>query len=254
MFLQKLKIGSAIAPILVKLTGKHKDKIHPKHLIVLNAKEWYEPWINKNDVVLDVGCGNGQRAIKIAKISAKVVGFDISTDNIDLADKEAKRQGVKNVNFYEGNAEKVFNEKNNSFDVVFICDVIEHLRNDNHVLSEIHRVLISNGKLLLVAPNIETGWKKIQKKAGLFYFSDPDHKREYRKEDLEEKIEKAGFKILSISTVVYDTPFSGLIDIVGGVSLGLYKKLSLWKQNYAISHPKESIGFKISAQKIRQHL
>lgn len=250
IFLQKLKIGSAIAPIMVKLTGKHQDKIHPKHLIKLEAKEWYEPWVKKSDIVLDVGCGNGQRAIKLSRICSKVVGFDIESRNINLAQKEAKKLNINNVDFYQSNAEKKFIEKDSGFNVVFFCDVIEHLNNDAHVLSEIYRVLKKSGILLLIAPNIDTVWKKMQKNAGLFYFSDPDHKKEYNKKEIINLLEKSGFKILKVSTVVYDTPLSGLIDIVGGFSLRLYKKLSLWKLNYAKSHPQESIGFRIAAQKI----
>jgi ubiquinone/menaquinone biosynthesis C-methylase UbiE len=250
LILQKLKIGSAIAPVLVKITGKHKDQIHPKHLIILERKEWYEPWIKNRDIVLDIGCGNGQRAIKIAKISKHVTGFDISKTCIDLAIKEATRLSIYNTNFYKGDAEQAFVEKDKSFDVVFFCDVIEHLKNDTQALLEAYRVLKNQGILLLIAPNIETRWKKIQKNAGLSFFSDPDHKREYTKKGLEKILIKSGFKILSISTVVYDTPLSGVIDVTGGISLNLYKKFSLWKLNYAKLHPEESIGFRISAQKI----
>jgi ubiquinone/menaquinone biosynthesis C-methylase UbiE len=250
LILRKLKIGSALSPLLVKLTGKHEEKIHPKHLIILEENEWYQPWIRKVDNVLDVGCGNGQRAIKIAPFVSKIVGFDISEKNIELAKKEAQKLKVNNTEFLKGDAEKKFDFNDESFDVVFFCDVIEHLNNDVHALSEVFRVLKKNGTLLLIAPNIDTGWKRRQKNAGLFYFSDPDHKREYTKRELEEKLKSAGFLIKSVLPVVYDTPFSGIIDIIGGLSLSLYKKLSLWKLNYAASHPEESIGFRIAAKKI----
>lgn len=250
IILQKIKLGSSTAPILVKLTGKHKEKIHPKHLVTLEKNQWYEPWIKKGDYVLDIGCGNGQRAVKIANVVNKVTGFDIDPKNIDLAKKESVQLNIKNIKFYIGDAEKRFNFDNESFDVVFFCDVIEHLNNDINALSEVHRVLKKNGVLLLVAPSCDTSWKRLQKKYGLFYFSDPDHKREYRKNELIKKLSKLGFKVLYTAPVVYDTPLSGLIDITGGFSLKLYEKLSLWKLNYAASHPEESIGFRISARKI----
>lgn len=249
IFFQRLKIGSAIAPIIVKIIGKHKEKIHPKHLIVLEKRQWYDPWIKTTDSVLDIGCGNGQRAILLSQKAKSVTGFDISKKNIDLANKEAKNNNIKNINFIVGDAEKEFKFNNRSFDIAFFCDVIEHLNNDDHSLKEINRILKNKGILLLIAPNSQTSWKITQKKYGLPFYSDQDHKREYTKKEITEKLKKHQFRILKISPVVYDTPFSGIIDVVGGFSLSLYKKLSLWKLNYAQKHPEESIGFRIIAQK-----
>jgi len=48
--------------------------------------------------------------------------------------------------------------------------------------------------------------------------------------------------------VVYDTPWAGVIDAVGGVSLGLYARLSRWKRDVALSRPRESTGFRVVAR------
>lgn len=249
MLAQKLKVGSAIAPKLVKLTGKHPDEIHPKHLIKLENKDWYKDLINNKDSVLDIGCGNGQRTLKIAKLTGKIIGIDINQEDIDKAKREAKRLGIKNAEFKQADANKALKFPDSVFSVVFFCDVIEHLTGDALVLGEINRVLTKKGTLLLVGPNVDTSWKRLQKSVGLFYFSDPDHKREYLKKEIKTKLSNAGLKIVSISPVVYDTPLSGLIDLVGGFSLRAYKRLSLWKLNYAKKHPGESGGFRIVAIK-----
>lgn len=54
---------------------------------------------------------------------------------------------------------------------------------------------------------------------GLPSFSDPDHKIEYNREELEEELAAAGFRVESCSTIVYDTPWYGVIDLLGGLSL-----------------------------------
>jgi hypothetical protein len=49
--------------------------------------------------------------------------------------------------------------------------------------------------------------------------------------------------------VVYDTPWAGAIDALGGVSLGLYARLSRWKREAALRRPEESTGFQVIARR-----
>ena len=49
--------------------------------------------------------------------------------------------------------------------------------------------------------------------------------------------------------VVYDTPWAGVIDAVGGLSLWLYARLSRWKREAALRAPDESTGFQAVALK-----
>ena len=53
-----------------------------------------------------------------------------------------------------------------------------------------------------------------------------------------------------IEPIVYDTPWAGLIDVIGGLSLTIYRRLSVWKRNAALRHPEESTGFRVVARKI----
>jgi len=48
-----------------------------------------------------------------------------------------------------------------------------------------------------------------------------------------------------VMPVVYDTPWAGLIDAIGGVSLRLYARLHRWKREAALRHPEESTGFQV---------
>jgi hypothetical protein len=47
---------------------------------------------------------------------------------------------------------------------------------------------------------------------------------------------------------VYDTPWAGVIDAVGGLSLGLYARLGRWKRDVALARPGESTGFRVVAR------
>ncbi len=55
-----------------------------------------------------------------------------------------------------------------TFDVVLLTQVLEHVRRPLEVLKEIRRVLKKNGKLLLTAPQ---GWKEHQKPQDFFRFT-----------------------------------------------------------------------------------
>lgn len=249
-FLRLLRYGSPIACRLTKLTGKSAEAVHPKHLINSEHHWWYLKYLDRSFKVLDVGCGIGVHAIKCAEVCKEVIGFDLNEKNLEIAHKMAQRKGLKNIRFMQHNAEERFPFENESFDAVLHLDVIEHLIQRDFVLMEINRVLKKNGLLMLSAPNRDTTWKRMQREVGLPYYSDPDHKIEYTLDELEMELKKSEFEIVGIEPVVYDTPFAGLIDLIGGISLALYRKLQATKVESAKRNPHESIGFRVIAKKI----
>ena len=63
--------------------------------------------VKEGDTVLDVGCGFGDTAIKLARRvgeSGKVVGLDCCEAFLDYGRKEANDQGLRNVSFVNGDA------------------------------------------------------------------------------------------------------------------------------------------------------
>ena len=48
------------------------------------------------------------------------------------------------------------------------------------------------------------------------------------KEEIINILKGEKFSILSCEVSTYDTPFKGAVDLIGGLSLSLYKKLSNW--------------------------
>jgi len=244
--LQRLKILSALSMRLVQLTGKHPERVHPKHL-VKNKTPWYVKYLNKNDVVLDVGCANGQHTIKAARYCKKIIGFDVDDNQLGIARQEASQKKINNIELRKSSAEDPFPYPKNFFDKVLFFDVIEHLAKRDLALREINRVLKPDGVLLMAAPNKETSWKKLQASLGLPYFSDPDHKIEYSKSEIKKILAQHKFKILKIFPVVYDTPLAPIFDLIGGFSLSAYSKMADWKRKKAVENPSESNGFEIVA-------
>src|SRR3989344_6009957 len=86
--LKQLDLGSAISVRLTKLTGKSKEPLHPKHF--LTEKPWFTAYIENKDIVLDLGCGNGQNSIKAARFAKQVIGVDLDSRSLGIA-KDTKK-------------------------------------------------------------------------------------------------------------------------------------------------------------------
>lgn len=248
IFLQNLRVLSSIAIRLTKITGKSPVAVHPKHLT--NFRPWFLKYLKKKDIVLDIGCANGQQTIKAAKFVKKIIGIDVDLAELKKGMMESARKKIKNVKFLKSSAEEKLKFSQNSFDKVLFFDVLEHLENQDLTLSEIWRVLKKGGLLLLSVPNKNTSWKKLQRSVGLSYFSDSDHKREYNQNEIKNLLEKHELKILNIAPIVFDTPIAPIFDLIGGFSISIYSKFAAWKRKKVQERPTESTGFEIVAQKM----
>lgn len=90
----------------------------------LLKRHWYDGWfysifidsdrsnlrnkilrfLEKNKTVLDIGCGTGGFALKIAPFSKYVLGVDISESMIRTANRRKKKSGCENIDFMNANA------------------------------------------------------------------------------------------------------------------------------------------------------
>jgi O-methyltransferase StaMB len=106
--------------------------------------------LGKGDRVLDVGCGVGQPAMRIAeRTGAHVTGVSISQGQIDRATALAAKAGLSGqVEFTHGDAMKL-PFPDNSFDAAIAIESIFHMPDREQVLGEIQRVLRPGGRLTL---------------------------------------------------------------------------------------------------------
>ncbi len=246
LLLKKIEWGSALACRLTQLTGKASIPTHPKHLI--DFGQWY--YLNSlkpTDKVLDLGCHAGEHVLKIAGQVRQLIGIDIDRQLISQAKSKTNYHHLTNVKFAVYDLEKKLHFEKSEFDVVFLFAVLEHLNHRDQMLSEIHRVLKPGGKLFLSVPNKSTNWKKLQRTVNLCSFSDTDHKIEFSKTEITHLLSDHNFIKIKIHPTAIDTPLSGLIDLIGGLSLKLYKQLMLWKTRLGRSQPHNCAGFLITA-------
>lgn len=116
-------------------------------------------------VILDVGCGNGFVASKLAELGHSVIGIDASEDGINLA-----RRAYPNVRFEVYSAYNNLRKIVSGVDVVVSSEVIEHIYSPKKYLSRIHEVIKPSGNIILTTPyhgflknlaiSILNGWDK----------------------------------------------------------------------------------------------
>ncbi|GMS81962.1 hypothetical protein PENTCL1PPCAC_4137 [Pristionchus entomophagus] len=97
--------------------------------------------------VLDVGCGSGYHALKMASTYPKceIHGADISEKAIGMAKDSLKEQGHKNLTFHVEDAGKMPSEWTNTFDFITIFDACHDQMRPDLCLNEIYRMLKPGG-------------------------------------------------------------------------------------------------------------
>src|SRR5579863_649996 len=91
----------------------------------------------KGKTALEVGSGGGILTEEICKMGFTSTGIDPSEQSLQTASNHAKANGL-NIQYDKGTGEHLpYPDK--SFDVVFCCDVLEHVQDLPKVISEISR-------------------------------------------------------------------------------------------------------------------
>ena len=123
----------------------------------------------KGKSALEVGSGGGILTEEIRKMGFTTTGIDPAEGSVETASNHARMNGL-DIKYEVGSGENLPYD-NASFDVVFCCDVLEHVQDLPKVISEISRVLKPGGVFIydtlnrtfiskLVAIKIWQEWKR----------------------------------------------------------------------------------------------
>jgi SAM-dependent methyltransferase len=168
--------------------------------------DFFAQRIKSSDRVLDIGCGPGTFLGNLESFT-KGCGIDISPSQIDYANEH---YGSVNCSFecFDGNH---LPYENNSFDVVTLVEVIEHLLPETveTLFSEAYRVLKNNGRLYVSTPNYGSLWPVLEtvvnRKSGISY--EEQHINFYKRDRLNKEIEATGFKQTNVRAYQFLAPF-----------------------------------------------
>ncbi len=99
----------------------------------------------ENKRILDIGCGIGTYVSQLRRFSDDVYGVDVDLDRI--------REGSRSVpNLYIARGEDL-PFQNESFDLVLLHEVLEHVEDDQQTVREAYRATKLGGNIVIYAPN-----------------------------------------------------------------------------------------------------
>jgi arsenite methyltransferase len=97
-------------------------------------------------VILDIGCGTGSLAIRLAPSAAHVHGLDLSSDMLRIANDKVRAQAVRNVTFHVGPFDESFTSfGDESLDGICAYSILHLVEDRVGALQRIHRLLKPGG-------------------------------------------------------------------------------------------------------------
>ncbi len=103
--------------------------------------------------VLDVGCGGGILADSMARKGATVIGIDLSTKALKVAQLHALEAGTPNIQYREVPVETLAAEAPERFDVVTCMEMLEHVPDPGSVIQACHRLVKPGGMVFFSTIN-----------------------------------------------------------------------------------------------------
>lgn len=166
-----------------------QNKMRGSEIEVHNRMKKYSKYLKNKKIALDIGCGRGEFIEFAEKLGCKTTGLEINEDMFHICSS-------KNLDVIKSDGiSYLTNEKENTYDLILMSHVIEHLSFPDiiRIIELSFQRLNKDGVLILESPNPTT----VATHIGGFY-SDPTHKHFAHPSLMHYILEKAGFKGIEI--------------------------------------------------------
>lgn len=150
---------------------------------------------DKDNKIMDYGCGTGWFSFSLMNHYKKVYALDFNKELLSYLSNESN--GIINViqNYDLKNYQ-------NYFDLVFSFDVFEHLINPLKQAILINESLKKNGTFIICVPNFNSYFFKVDISKHL-YFDYPAHLNYFSAKSIKYMMIKAGFKDIEVLDVTF---------------------------------------------------
>lgn len=146
------------------------------------------------DVVLDIGCGTGSLALRLAPSAAHVHGLDLSSEMVRIANGKAAAQSVGNVSFHVGTLQDGIPFEPGSLDGVCAYSLLHLVEDRPSTLQRIYALLKPGG--FFVSSTVCLGESRVPYApilAVMRWLGKAPLVKVFRKQSLADEIAGAGF-------------------------------------------------------------
>ena len=147
-------------------------------------------------VIADLGAGEGAFSLLLAQRAKQVIAVDTSAKMIEVGRGQAKRQGVKNVEYRLGDMEEL-PIADGSVDLAFFSQSLHHALHPERAVAEAWRILKPGGRIAV----LDLAKHRFEEARELY----ADEWLGFSEVELEAALEKAGFHDIQISVVHKET-------------------------------------------------
>ncbi|WP_179344615.1 class I SAM-dependent methyltransferase [Winogradskyella ursingii] len=158
---------------------------------------------SENKTLLDVGCGTGDFLKTASDNNWNITGIEPNADARKIANTK-----TNNLVFDIGHLEKL---KPNSFDVITLWHVLEHLPNLDDHIKAIKLLLKSDGTLVIAVPNFKSYDAQYYKEFWAAY-DVPRHLWHFSRESIEKLFGTVGLKLSKTLPMKYDSYYVCLLS------------------------------------------
>lgn len=171
--------------------ANHENFFHLMKLSLqdVNFEELAEKLPSKN--VLDIGCATGLLLNHLKGMGFHTTGVEICEASADYA------INTHGLNVHKKPLEEVGFE-DESFSVVHLSHLIEHVPSPSSVLKEIHRILQKDGYMILTTPNEEGMFSRIYKEH--WRSAMPQHLHIFGMKNFVKFVKSIGFDVVQIKS------------------------------------------------------
>jgi SAM-dependent methyltransferase len=141
--------------LLVRLVGWIATVLHGDSA-VLDRWLWLRRRLLEGDLrTLDAGCGSGAFSLYAAKLGNDVTGVSFNERDNAIAEERARILGISKARFVTGDLREIdsFADRLGTFDQILCLETIEHISDDQKLVTDLAQLLRPGGRLLLTTPS-----------------------------------------------------------------------------------------------------
>jgi 2-polyprenyl-3-methyl-5-hydroxy-6-metoxy-1,4-benzoquinol methylase len=152
---------------------------------------------------LDIGCGTGDFLKEMLNSGWNVKGIE--------PNNTARNSAIKNYGLDIYNESQLFEFRENSFDVITMWHVLEHVYNLERNIDQMKMILRKEGRLVIALPNADSLDAAIYKNFWAAY-DVPRHLYHFNQSSFKRLMGKYGFEIIETKPMVFDSFYISMLS------------------------------------------